>query len=181
MLDWLSTPAKNDLNLLFAFLAAVFAASPVVGWAIGKWNTRLTVSYLTRSRDLVLERCVSEQQRISIRVTVRTRGLPHAGFLLQAIDIAFVDAPTFPPFRFRAAKRLPTSTVRIIEVSEFDEGPGPSSSGNREGGAVIAYRDRGRRPFRVDVLFVADKPFAGYISVRENTTDRVGRVPIGIV
>jgi hypothetical protein len=175
--DWLiSDKAKTDLSLLFALLAAV-GASTVVTWLIRRWTSRTTVDYLDLSRQRVLEGLTLERHPIRLQVTTRKTDLLHS------LDVSLVEAPLFPPLRFRRPRRIPSSVAQILTAEDSDA-RSTDVQPYDGGGVTIGYPGgiaRGRRPFRLDIIVLAYSPFAGAISVRDDMTGRIGRVSLGIV
>jgi len=189
---WLfGTNARQDLTLILAALSVLLAVLvPALVWLVRRWTTRLTVRFtepiLPRWEPRGGLRCGGRSLTVAgignhpLRLVVNARKTD----LLYKLNVACLDRRRFSSPRSLRIKRAPRDVVRLRDIRDERGDPLDSVTDPYDGSVTADYVKgvaKGARPFGLALVLVASKPWSGWVSVRDEATNRTGRVRLRIV
>lgn len=164
---WLfGTNAREDLTLIFAFLAVLV---PGLVWLIRRWTTRLTVRLSDGTKRLTVTGIGDHP----IRLVVQARKTD----LLYKLNVACLER------HWRRYTRAPVDAVRLKDILDEGDMVGPQRN-NTDGSVTARYEPpaaKGKRPIGLKMVLVARQPWSGWLSVRDEATNRTGRVRLCVI
>ena len=180
---WLfGTNARADLTLILAFLGVTLTVCTPVGiWLIRRWTTRLTVLFTEPRLPNWMPRgglrCGGRSLTVAgigahpLRLVVNARKKE----LLHQLNVACLER------NWGTYTRAP---VNVVRLSDIEEEMDPMDRHNNDDGSVTARYPaiaKGTRPFGLRVVLEAKQPWCGWLSVRDEVTNRTGRVRLCVV
>jgi hypothetical protein len=176
--------AREDLTLIFAFLAVLLAVlGPALAWLIRRCRTRITVRFTEpilpgwtprgglrfAGRSLT----VTGIGEHPLRLLVTARKID----LLYKLNIACLDRT------WCSTSRAAPDVVSLQEIRDESGDPMQSISDLRDGSVTADYVKgvaKGARPFGLGLVLLAYRPWSGWLSVRDEATNRTGRVRLTV-
>jgi hypothetical protein len=170
MIDHLLPPwlfgrdARDDLTLIFAFLAALV---PGLVWLVRRWTTRLTVRFSDGTTRLTVTGIGDHPLRLVVNARKKD--------LLYKLNVACLERD------WGRYKRAPVNAVRLRDI--FDEGDPMDRLQHDDGSVTARYPAiaKGSRPIGLTMVLIASQPWCGWLSVRDDATNRTGRVRLRVV
>ena len=168
-----------DWSLTERLLTAILLTA-LIALAWKRWTTRITVAHAPRARRRVFRVETPVEAHFILKVRIRN---PDE---LGVINVTPVQekSPWWPLWLPGGTERPSPTEVAITRAVAVLDSRGNQVSGETDpnGGIELEFgRVIGKRPFRIEGRIRAARPWMGWIAVRDDRADRVGRAYVAFV